>query len=166
MEPLFGDLIFFPTTPKSAWSSRFVAGVQFILGMGNCLEEYSHVTILTEDGENYSAEWPRVVKAPIDKSRIFEVWRFGDPSDTQRRRIIQEAKAHVGDWYAWTSLLTDGRLVIPHTEVCSQFAGMCYAAAGIPFSSEGQRILAPNVMLDRPDAFMVLRYYPEGYPHG
>lgn len=160
MEPRQGDIILYPVTPKSGWTSRLVAAGEMALGIGNSLEAYSHAAILTEDGQEWEAKWPRIGKFPIDRTRIFEVWNVGNPTDDQRRAILLEAATHKGDWYNMTGLLSDGRLWIPHTEVCSQLVGICYKAGGIHLKKEGQRILAPNVIVDYPGARMVQRYYP------
>ena len=161
MEPRQGDIILYPVTGRSNWVSRLVGAAQLALGLGRGFEQYSHAALLDEDMRHqYEAKWPKTGRFMVDRSRVFEVWNVGEPTDAQRRIILASARTHVGEWYNMTGLLTGGLLGLPRTAVCSQFAGYAYAAAGIHINAEAQRILSPNAIASRRGARMVRRYTP------
>lgn len=159
--PRPGDIILYPVTPRSALSSRIVAAGEMLLGMGKSEELYSHAALVSySPGLQYEAKWPIVGQYEIDKTRIYEVWRLPDVTDDQRVIILREAKAKCGDLYNMIGLLSAGRLWLPHTEVCSQLVGSCYAKAGIEIGKEGARLLSPDAIADYPGAEMIYRFIP------
>jgi hypothetical protein len=161
--PQPGDVIAYPVTGRSGWTSRFVAIVQLLGGFGRRSEQWSHLTLVSDKpGWEYGAQWPKVGHFPIDTSRPYEVWRIAELTDRQRADIIAYAKERVGDWYNMTGLLTGGLLGLPHTEVCSQEVGDAYAAARPPiiFNKEGGLLLSPDAVLDYPGAAKIQT--PEG----
>ena len=159
--PLAGDVILYPVSPHSALSSRLVAVGEWLAGAGKGFEPYSHATILSSvPGFEYGYQWPRSGHFPIDATRDYEVWRIGDPSSSQRERILRWCQEHQGEWYNMLGLLTGGLLGLKHTAVCSQGVGRAYASAHIHISAEGQRLLSPNAIRDYPGATLVHKYSP------
>lgn len=157
-EPKGGDIILYPVTPKSAWSSKLVVIGEILFGAGKGLEHYSHVGIVSDTpGYQFEAVWPRVCRSKIDKSRPYEIWRIEGLDDMKRREILAFCRARCGEWYNMIGLLTFGLIGFKHTEVCSQFAGFAYASVGIKISAEGKRLLSPNAIADYPGARMILR---------
>lgn len=166
MPPLWlpADVIAYPVNGQSALSSRAVAIVQLVVGVGRGSENWSHLTLASDrPGWEYGAQWPRVGHFPIDASRPYEVWRLAELTDDQRRAILDYARSRVGDWYNMIGLLTGGILGLPHTEVCSEMVGDSYAAArpAILLAKEGQRLLSPDAALDYPSARRIYQHAPK-----
>lgn len=162
MDPLPGDVILYPVTGQSGWTSRFVAAGELIIGVGHTFEQYSHVAILDEDPHyEFEAKFPKTGRFRVDTSRIYEIWNIGNPSSAQRARVLAWCRDHEDEWYNMLGLLTGGLLGLPRTAVCSQFVGKAYAAANIKFSAEGKHILSPNAIRDYKDATMIQRYVPK-----
>jgi hypothetical protein len=161
-QPRPADVILYPVSPRSGWTSRFVAAAELMVGAGRGLVGYSHAAILEEGGYQYEAKWPKTGCYHIDRSRPYEVWRIGSPTEDQRHRILAWCRTHEGEWYNMIGLLSGGFLGLPRTAVCSQFAGLAYAAAGIRIGKEGQRLLSPNAIADHPHARCIYRYTPGG----
>ncbi len=161
MDPMPGDLIAYPITPHSALISKLVGVAQMMRGIGRGEVMYSHVAGQAKHPlEQYEAKWPHADLYPIDRTRTREVWRVGHPTDAQRARAIAWWEDHRGDHYNMLGLLTAGFLGLPHEEVCSQFYADGWHAAGVHFKAEGQRIVAPNVLVDHPEARLIARYVP------
>lgn len=161
MNPQPGDLIAYPVTPHSAWTSKAVAVAQMLRGIGKGDVMYSHVAGKAADaGMQYESKWPKAGLYPIDHARLYEVWRIGDPSPAQTARATAWWEEHRGDRYNLLGLLTGGLLGLPHEEVCSQYYADGWHAAGFHFKAEGQRIVAPNVLVDHPEARLIARYVP------
>lgn len=166
MDPMPGDIILYPVTPRSALTSRLIAAGELLIGAGRGMESYSHAAILAEDMRHqFEAKWPKTGRFRIDSSRIYEVWNVGNPSDSQRIRILDYCLDHEGEWYNMIGLLTGGLLGLPRTAVCSQFAGYAYSAAQLKINPEGQRLLSPNAISDYPEARMVRRFFPPNHRH-
>ena len=162
-EPEPGDIIAYTVNGASGWTSKFVAIVQLIFGLGRGVENFSHLTLVSDKpGWEYGAQWPKVGHFPIDKSRAYEVWRVSGLTLHQRREIIWYAQSRVGDWYNMLGLLTGGLLQLHHSEVCSQEVGDAYAWASPPvvFKKEGMKILSPDAVLDDSRVHMIARYVP------
>lgn len=163
MRPKPGDLILYPVNGRSGWASKFVAVFEIILGAGHDFEQYSHVAIVGEqEGTQWEWKWPRSGCFPVDASRAYEVWRVGDPSPSQRRRILEYCSQHSGEVYNLIGLLTFGLLGLPRTAVCSQGAGRAYKNAHIMIGKEGKPLLSPNAIPDYKGAEMVVRVKPKG----
>lgn len=158
-----GDIILYPVNGMSGWTSKFVAIAQLFVSVGKMNTQYSHAAVLSEkNGFQYEAKWPRTGLYKIDKTRSYEVWRIGSPTDGQVDDILTWCRARTGEWYNMIGLLTGGFLGFAHTEVCSQFVGYAYYSARPPikFSKEGQRLLSPNSIPDHPHARLVAKYEP------
>ncbi len=138
-----GDLILYPVTPRSAFASKLVVIGEILFGSGRSLEEYSHVAIATGHGGTVEAMWPRICYHWIETERPYEVWRLKGIRDFERKRILEWAGRHVGEWYDLPSLLTFGLVDSRYAEVCSTFAGHAYEYAGYQFH-KSRRILSPN----------------------
>lgn len=163
MPPRPGDVILYPITPRSGWTSRFVGAAELAVGVGQGAVQYSHAAIMSEKtGWQYEAKWPRVGHYPIDARRIAEVWNLGHPTHDQRVQILAYCREHEGDWYNMLGLLTGGLLGLPRTEVCSQLVGDAYATARPPIriGKEGQRLLSPNALRDLSTATYLGRFMP------
>lgn len=159
MHPKPGDVILYPANGKSALSSRLVVAGEIIAGLGGGLEQYSHAAVLSQTpGKQYEATFPFTGHYPIDTSRTYEVWRLGDPSDAQRRRILDWCRSKRGKLYNLLGVLTCGKLQLPDTYYCSQFACLAYAAAGIV---AGDAIMSPDSIPQFKGAEMILRVEPE-----
>lgn len=168
MVPKPGDVVLYPVTGRSGWTSRAVAIGELLVGAGRKPTLYSHAAILAwEPGWQYEAKWPRTGRFRIDRARPYEIWNVGNPSDGQRRDILNWAAEHCGQWYNMLGLLTGGLLGLPGHVVCSQFVGLAYAAArpGIRMSKEGLRLLSPDAIPDHRDAALVERYPKPGRGH-
>ena len=162
MNPRAGDLIAYVVTPQSPWTSKAVAVMQIIRGLGKGDVIYSHVAAWAADrDQQYEQVWPRAGLNPIDFSRAFEVWRIGDPSPAQTALAVRWWKAHLDDRYNMIGLLTGGLLGLPHEEVCSQYYADGWHAAGVHFQAEGARIVAPNVLVDHEGARRIALYMPK-----
>lgn len=159
-----GDAILYPVTPKSEFISRTVAAAQLLLGLGHGLEGFSHIAIKSDrPGYQWEAKVPWVGEYKIDTSRIYETWRICDLSDEQRIGILRECRARKGNLYNLTGLFTDGRIILPHTEVCSQLFDETYrGGAHVRMNREGGRMLAPDEVVDYPGARMLCRHKPVG----
>lgn len=159
--PQTGDLIAYPVTPHSAWTSKVVGIAQMLRGLGKGDVMYSHVAAYgTRAGSQYEAKWPRANVYEIDHTRLYEVWRIGSPTPAQTAQAVAWWELHRGDRYNMLGLLTAGIFGLPHEEVCSQFYADGWHAGGVHFKSEGARIVAPNVLIDHPDARLIARYVP------
>lgn len=161
--PTPGDLILYPVSGRSAMTSRLVAAGELLLGAGRGLEQYSHVAVASESvGRQWEWKWPRAGEFRIDKSRPYEVWRLGNPSEKQRQKILYYCELARGEWYNMLGLLTFGLVGLPRTAVCSQGAARAYAFAGIKINAEGKPLVSPNAVADYPGARMLYRYEPGG----
>lgn len=160
MMPRPGDVVLYPVSGRSGWTSRLVAAGELLLGAGRGLEQYSHAAILDVDGHQFEAKWPKTGRFKVDHSRPLEIWNVGNPSDSQRRDILNWCREHEGEWYNMIGLLSFGLLGLKRTAVCSQFVGLSYGAArpGIKIPFEGKRILSPNAIADFDRAHLVKRY--------
>lgn len=159
--PQAGDIVLYSANGNSALSSRLVAAGEILAGFGRGLEQYSHAAILSDDPQrHYEATFPRTVYSMIDTSREYEIWRIGDPSPAQRRRIIAWCRENIGRWYNLIGVLTADRIRLPGTYYCSQFAGYAYAAAHIKV---GDSIMSPDSIPDTPGAKLVWRHVTDGY---
>lgn len=162
MEPCPGNVILYPVTGRSGWTSKFVAIGELLFGSGHGLELYSHVAIVSErPGYQWEWKWPFAGEFPIDHKRIYEVWEVGTPSDVQRQRILDYCVSCRGEWYNMIGLLTFGLLGLKRTAVCSQGAGRAYAHAGIHISAQGKPLLSPNAIADKRTARMITRHEPK-----
>ncbi len=170
MTPQPGDVILYPVTPRSGWTSKFVAFAEMGVGAGRGVVMYSHAAIMAEKtGKQYEAKWPKTGLYNIDTRRTYDVFNLGRPTKDQREDILAFCRARCGEWYNMIGLLTGGLLGLPHTEVCSQFDGLAYASARPPIkiSREGQRLLSPNAIADHPQATFLGRYTPgKGWKSG
>lgn len=161
LHPRTGDLIAYPVTPHSSITSKIVGIAEMLRGIGKGDVMYSHVAGKAADaGMQYEQKWPRAGLYTIDHSRRYQVWRIGDPTPAQTAKAVAWWEAHRGDRYNILGLLTAGILGLPHEEVCSQFYADGWHAAGIHFKSEGERIVAPNVLIDHPGARLIAEYMP------
>jgi hypothetical protein len=159
--PRPADIILYPVTPRSGWTSRLVAAGEMILGSGKGAELYSHAALVSySPGLQWEAKVPWVGLYRIDKTRTYEVWRLPGMTDEMREIILDEAKSHKGDWYNLIGLLTAGLLGPRNQEVCSQLVGICYAKAGIKIGKEGLLLLSPDAIADYPGARMIQRVIP------
>lgn len=149
MSPKPGDVVLYPVSGKSSLSSRIIAAGELLAGFGNGMEQYSHASILDVDGWQFEAYFPRTRYSKIDQNRRYEIWRLGNPTDSERTRILGWCKAHVGDLYNLTGVLTANLIRIPGTYYCSQFAGLAYAAIG---KKIGDKIISPDSVADYPFA--------------
>lgn len=156
-----GDVILYPVTPRSGWTSKFVAIMELLGSAGRGVEPYSHAAIYLNNGLQFEFKWPRSGVFPIDVSRMYEVWRVAELAPNQRDAIKEWCQDHEGEWYNMIGLLSGGLLGLKHTAVCSQGVGQAYAeAAHIHISAEGERLLSPNAIADYPGAKMLARYVP------
>lgn len=136
--------------------SRVIGGAQVALGAGRSGHIYSHVTLKAfTPGFNHEAKFPLVGFYPIDITRDFDVWRLPKMTHAKADKIIHTAMAHHGDLYNLIGLFTAGRLAWRHSEVCSQYVGLCAASAGYHFRKEGLPILAPDPIFDYPGIRLV-----------
>ena len=163
------DWILYTVTGQSELISRAVAAAQLLLGIGHGREVYSHVALVSERPEwQYESKFPFPGHFPVDISRPYEIWRIGDPSDTQRLRALEWCHRHIGIRFPYnlSGLLTDGLVAARRSYVCSQYAAAAWHSAGVKVSPEGNRILAPDVIPDFPGARLIKRYEPPVFPVG
>ncbi len=155
-----GDFILYPCDPRSAFSSRFVGAGELLVGLGGRGKQmYSHAAILSfTSGWQYEAKFPFTGRFKIDTSRVYEVWRIGDPTEKQRLQIVRWCRQHEGDCYNLIGVLTAGLIELPGTYYCSQFACLAYVSAGL---HPGDLIMSPNSIPQYPGARMIHRYVPE-----
>lgn len=150
-----GDVILYPATGRSALSSRLVIAGEIIAGMGAGIEEYSHAAIVASTpGCQFEATFPFTCRSAIDVSRPYEIWRLGEPTQEQRRKILSWCGTHLGDLYNLTGVLSFGYINLPNTYYCSQFACLAYAAADL---HPGDRIMSPDSIPLYPGARMIDR---------
>ena len=152
-EPLPGDVILYPAGPKSALSSRLIVAGEIIAGLGDGMKQYSHAAVLSSTtGYQYEAKFPFTGRFPIDTSRPYEIWRLGDLTGEERTKILRWCRAHEGHLYNLIGVLTLGKINLPGTYYCSQFACLAYNAAG---KHPGDLILSPDSLPQYPNAKMV-----------
>ena len=160
-EPQAADFILYPCDPRSAFSSRFVGAGELLVGLGGRGEttQYSHAAIkAVNPGYQYEAKFPLTGHFKIDTSRIYEVWRIGNPTDAQRAGILKWCKDHEHRPYDVLGVLTGGRLSIPGTYYCSRYGCLAYASQGL---HPGDLIMSPNSIPMYPKARMIYRFTPE-----
>jgi len=157
-EPRYGDVILYPAGPQSELTARVVAAGEALAGIGAGFEGYSHAAILSyTPGYQWEAKFPLTGIYPIDTSRVYEVWRLGEPTDEQRARILRWCLDHNGRLYDLLGVVTVGRLRCPGTYYCSEYACLAYAAAGL---HPGDKIMSPNSLPEYPGARLIDRYVP------
>jgi hypothetical protein len=156
--PLPGDAILYPAGPRSELTARIVAAGEELAGMGKGFEGYSHAAIMAqEQGWQWEAKFPLTGRYLIDTSRVYEVWRLGNPTPDQRLKALKWCRQNKNRLYDLLGVLTFGRLRMPGTFYCSEFACMAYAAAGL---HPGDKIMSPNSLPEYPGAQMIYRYKP------
>lgn len=160
IDPQPGDFILYPCDPRSALSSRFVGAGELLVGLGgNEKQMYSHAAILAyTPNHQFEAKFPLTGLFKIDDSRVYEIWRVGNPTDKQRAQILRWCMDHQGDLYNLIGVLTCGLIELPGTYYCSQFGCLAYASAGL---HPGDLIMSPNSIPEYPGARMIRRYRPE-----
>lgn len=158
-----GDIILYPVTPRSGWTSAAVALGEWGVHSGRRTDEvfYSHATIKhTKVDHEYASQWPRSGQFRCDMLRVWEVWRLTSLTPVQRLAVLDWCRANMGEWYNMIGLLTGGLLGLPRTAVCSQFVGRAYAAAGVHIHAGGLKLLSPNAIADYPGARYLGRHVP------
>lgn len=159
MTALPGDIIVYPADAQSkSFASRAVVAGEIMAGLGNGLRQYSHAAVVARyDGWQHEAKFPFTGYFPIDKSRPYEVWQLADLTDSERSRILSWCWDHDGDAYNLIGVLTFGRINLPGTYYCSQYACLAYASVG---RHPGDRIMSPDSITQYPGMKMVYRYDP------
>lgn len=152
-----GDIILYPCDREL--SSRIVGAGELLLGVGEADRiQYSHAAIMAmTPGYQYEAKFPLTGRFKIDTSRVYEVWRIGDPTPEQRLGIIRWCREREHRLYDLLGVLTRGRLSIPGTYYCSRFACLAYASQGL---HPGDLIMSPNSIPMYPGAQMIRRFEP------
>lgn len=156
--PVAGDVILWPAGPQDALTSRLVEAGELLAGLGVGYEGYSHAAILAWPGFDFEARFPLTGCYQIDTSRVYEIWRIGDPTAEQRETILRWCREHVGRPYDLLGVLTGGRILMPGTYYCSRYACLAYAAAGL---HPGDKIMSPNSLPEYPGARMIFRHIPQ-----
>lgn len=156
--PLPGDIILYPITAASEWSSKIVGLAEMVCGQWRDGRQYSHAAILAQSpGMQYEESWPTSGLHRMDPKRPYEIWRVEGVEEDERQRILRWCAVHDGEWYDLGCLFTFGLLQSRHRAVCSQYVARAYmAGAGIRFGKEGHRIVSPDALADYKLAWRVI----------
>lgn len=125
------DIVMYPMDPKE-WSSRVVAAGECLVGLGSSNRQYTHAGVVAErPGYAWEAVFPFSGCHPIDTSRAYEIWRPASITDVQRTNILHWCEHHDGDLYNLVGVLTAGRVRLPGTYFCSEYACFAYDSVGL-----------------------------------
>ncbi len=166
------DLLTYTVDGQDPLLPRLIGALQLALGVGRTPEQRSHVAVRARfPGTDWEANWPCIDLYRIDYARSFELWRLRDLTLEEAHHIIGycEHTASLPWWkrlYDIPCLLTFGLVQSRHRAVCSQFAARAFAAAGIHFPKEGERIVSPDSIVDYKRLYKVAVWQPKlGWTH-
>ena len=142
-----GDILLYRVTPKSSLLARLIAVAQLLRREGESEKNYSHVSILEDEGHQIEAVWPRSRRSVVDWSdKSIEVWRVVGIDPAIADKAVAAARSKIGLWYNLAEILF-GFSRSKHSAICTRLVADCWASQGIDLSRGAGKILSPNELV-------------------